>query len=94
MIRKVPRGLKQRYSEVRLTFKRDTIEPLAEDDGFEVVTPFGTFRFAKRQFYSDFPSNLHSRRCLNCCGMPLKGWRELFETGGDCRSLRYWVQSD
>ena len=31
------------------------IEPLTEDDAFEVETPFGTFRFTKRQFYADFP---------------------------------------
>ena len=46
--------VQQRYAAARLTFKRDVIEPLAEDDAFEVVTPFGTFRFTKREFYSDF----------------------------------------
>ncbi len=45
-----------RYSASRLTFKRDVIEPLAEDEAFEVETPFGTFRFTKRQFYEDFPN--------------------------------------
>lgn len=48
--------VKQRYAATRLTFKRDVIEPLAEDDAFEVLTPFGTFRFTKRQFYLDFPN--------------------------------------
>ena len=46
--------VQQRYAAARLTFKRDVIEPLSEDDAFEVVTPFGTFRFTKREFYSDF----------------------------------------
>lgn len=43
-----------RYSHTRLCFKRDIIEPLAEDQVFEVETPHGTFRMTKRDFRRDF----------------------------------------
>jgi hypothetical protein len=39
-----------RYEFHRLGFRADVIEPLADDDVFEVVTPLGTFRMTKRQF--------------------------------------------
>lgn len=42
------------YRASRLTFKRDQIEPLKADEVFEVVTPFGIYRFTKRDFYSEF----------------------------------------
>jgi hypothetical protein len=48
-------AVKAQYRATRLTFRRDVIEALADDDAFEVETPFGTFRFTKRQFYADFP---------------------------------------
>jgi hypothetical protein len=38
----------------RLTFKRDLIEALAPDEQFEVVTPFGVYRFTKEEFHSEF----------------------------------------
>ncbi|MDZ4797719.1 MAG: hypothetical protein SGI92_06120 [Bryobacteraceae bacterium] len=44
-----------RYRASRLTFKRDVIEPLGSEDVFEVITPHGTFRFTKSEFYADFP---------------------------------------
>jgi hypothetical protein len=45
-----------RYSYSRLCFKRDIIEPLTDDQQFEVVTPSGTFRMTKREFRSVFPN--------------------------------------
>lgn len=45
-----------RYRASRLTFKRDVIEALDSDDLFEVITPMGTYRFSKRQFYDTFPN--------------------------------------
>lgn len=45
-----------RYSFSRLCFKRDIIEPLADDQQFEVVTPDGTFRMTKREFQLEFPN--------------------------------------
>lgn len=44
-----------RYRYGRLCFKRDIIEPLTWEQSFEVITPFGCFRFTKRQFYAAFP---------------------------------------
>jgi len=43
-----------RYQFHRLGFRADVIEPLADDDVFEVITPLGTFRMSKRAFYHDF----------------------------------------
>lgn len=43
------------YRASRLTFKRDVIEALSDDDLFRVVTPLGTFRMTKREFYAAFP---------------------------------------
>lgn len=45
-----------RYRYGRLCFKRDIIEPLAWNRPFEVITPFGSYRFTKRQFHAAFPS--------------------------------------
>jgi hypothetical protein len=42
-----------RYS--RLTFHRDSIEPLGPDDIFRVETPVGAFEMSKADFYSTFP---------------------------------------
>lgn len=43
------------YKSNRLTFKRDIIEKLNQDDFFCIVTPGGTFRFTKKSFYETFP---------------------------------------
>ena len=43
-----------RYEFYRLGFRADVIEPLADDDIFEIVTPIDRFRMTKRQFYDDF----------------------------------------
>ncbi len=48
-----------RYS--RLTFHRDSIEPLALTDQFRVETPFGAFQMSKRQFRESFPNVVNSR---------------------------------
>ena len=44
------------YRATRLTFKRDQIEPLHPGEQFEVVTPFGVYRFTKQEFHSEFSS--------------------------------------
>ena len=44
-----------RYKASRLTFKRDAIEPLGPNEVFEVITPMGTYRFSKIEFYGVFP---------------------------------------
>jgi hypothetical protein len=43
-----------RYRFSRLCFRADVIEPLHEDDTFEVETPVGLFRMTKRQFSESF----------------------------------------
>lgn len=43
-----------RYHFSRLCFKANVIEPLADNDVFEVVTPSGLFRMTKRQFCNEF----------------------------------------
>jgi hypothetical protein len=43
------------YRATRLLFKRDVIEPLAEDDVFEAVTPHGVFAMTKADFGRTFP---------------------------------------
>lgn len=47
--------VRARYKASRLTFKRDAIEPLGPNEVFEVVTPMGTYRFSKSEFYGAFP---------------------------------------
>jgi hypothetical protein len=42
------------YTASRLRFIANRIEPLRPSDLFEVVTPHGTFRMTKAQFYKDF----------------------------------------
>ena len=42
------------YHASRLTFKRDVIEVLDDDDQFRVVTPQGTFQISKREFHTAF----------------------------------------
>lgn len=44
------------YSAARLRFYADRIEPLAMDSVFEVVTPEGTWRMTKADFYRAFPN--------------------------------------
>jgi hypothetical protein len=48
-----------RYS--RLCFRADVIEPLQDDDVFEVVTPEGRFRMTKAEFSRAFPGVVASR---------------------------------
>lgn len=48
--------VRARYRATRLLFKRDVIEPLAEDGVFEVVTPHGVFAMTKGDFGRVFPS--------------------------------------
>lgn len=48
------------YRFSRLCFKASVIEPLRDDDVFEVVTPQGTFRMTKHEFYRDFPGVVQS----------------------------------
>ena len=43
-----------RYEFCRLGFRADVIELLADDDVLEIVTPLGTFRMTKGDFYRDF----------------------------------------
>ena len=45
-----------RYHLSRLGFRRSVIEPLHDEDVFEVETPVGVFRMTKRDFYSEFPN--------------------------------------
>lgn len=54
-------GARVRYSATRLTFKRDKIEPLQQDEAFEVATPLGLFRFTKKQFYATFANVVNSQ---------------------------------
>jgi hypothetical protein len=49
----------------RLTFVRDSIEPLGLDDIFRVETPAGVFEMSKRDFYAAFPSVVESRSYVN-----------------------------
>jgi hypothetical protein len=52
-----------RYS--RLCFRADVIEPLGDDDLFEVVTPQGRFRLTKADFHRSFPQVIKSNSyCL------------------------------
>jgi hypothetical protein len=43
-----------RYTSTRLTFKRDVIEPLSDDDRFEIETPEGVFGLTKSEFHRAF----------------------------------------
>jgi hypothetical protein len=42
------------YTATRLLFKKEVIERLAPDEAFDIITPLGTFRMTRAQFYSDF----------------------------------------
>lgn len=48
-----------RYS--RLCFKADVIEPLDMDAEFCVITPVGSFKMTKREFYRTFPNVIKSK---------------------------------
>lgn len=50
-----------RYEYYRPGFRADVIEALDDSDYFEVVTPVGTFRLSKLEFYRDFPNVTRSR---------------------------------
>jgi hypothetical protein len=49
------------YSSTRLSFRAAVIEPLRPDDEFTVVTPHGTFRMTKAEFYDTFANVVASR---------------------------------
>jgi hypothetical protein len=49
------------YTAPRLRFLANVIEPLAMNDAFEVVTPKGTWRMTKRDFYRVFPNVVASK---------------------------------
>jgi hypothetical protein len=48
------------YRASRLTFKRDIIESLGEDQPFRVVTPVGTFQMTPAQLRATYPGVLKS----------------------------------
>ena len=48
------------YNATHLEFRRDTIEPLADDAVFEVDTPAGVFRMTKGEFHAQFPEIVSS----------------------------------
>jgi hypothetical protein len=50
-----------RYKATRLLFRKDAIEPLGIEDTFEIITPMGSFRLTKREFYQEFPGVVKSR---------------------------------
>lgn len=52
---------KATYRYSRLTFHRDSIEPLKAKDRFRVETPVGAFEMSKAEFYETFPSVVRSR---------------------------------
>lgn len=43
------------YRASRLTFKRDIIEALRDDESFRVITPMGVFEMTKGDLYRTFP---------------------------------------
>jgi len=43
------------YASNHLTFRRDLIDALGDDEFFEVTTPAGRFRMSRGDFYSQFP---------------------------------------
>ena len=49
------------YIASRLTFKRDVIEALANDEFFRVVTPHGTFQMTRADVYAAFPAVVRSQ---------------------------------
>ena len=53
------------YGYSRLCFKADEIEPLADGDAFEVVTPEGRFVMTKRDFYRVFSNVVRTRSYID-----------------------------
>jgi hypothetical protein len=53
------------YEASRLRFVADRIEPLRVGDLFEIITPHGTFRMTKGQFYSDLANVVASASYRN-----------------------------
>lgn len=49
------------YTASRLSFRRDVIEALREDDAFRVVTPHGTFEMTRAEFHDTFAKVVASR---------------------------------
>jgi hypothetical protein len=49
------------YHATRLVFRARTIDALADDEAFRIVTPRGTFRMTKRDFLREFASVAASR---------------------------------
>lgn len=49
------------YPYPRLCFKAKHIEPLSDDNTFEIVTKEGTFQLTKADFYSVFPNVVKSK---------------------------------
>jgi hypothetical protein len=43
------------YESNHLTFFRDRIDPLRDDEIFEIATPAGRFRMSRAEFYGEFP---------------------------------------
>lgn len=52
---------KATYKYSRLCFKADIIEPLADEDQFQVDTPEGSFVMTKSEFYRVFPNVMRTR---------------------------------
>lgn len=42
------------YASDHLTFRRDIIDPLSDQDSFEIVTPAGRFRMTRGELYEQF----------------------------------------
>ena len=49
------------YIASRLTFKRDVIEALANDELFRVITAHGTFEMTRADVYAAFPAVVRSQ---------------------------------
>jgi len=49
------------YSYSRLCFRADVIEPLQDNDVFEVITPKGRFRMTKAEFHRSFHNVIASK---------------------------------
>lgn len=65
------------YRFSRLGFRADVIEPLGDQDSFQVVSPVGTFRMTKAQFYDTFANvtrtmSYRERGLYHCRVVPRK----------------------
>jgi len=54
------RNIKAEYLATRVAFRRDVIDPLADDDAFRIMTPEGHFEMTKREFMTSFPNVIAS----------------------------------